>query len=68
MENNIPQIRVITIKGVCEIFNCTRPTYYHKYASKLTPVPNTQGRILYKESDVLELKNKEDNPGIKIVK
>lgn len=62
------QTRVLTIIGVCEIFNCTRPTYYHKYASKLTPVPNTQGRILYKESEVLELKKTEDNPELKIVK
>jgi hypothetical protein len=59
---------VLTIKGVCEIFNCTRPTYYHKYASKLKPVPNTQGRILYKESEVLDLKKTEDNPELKIVK
>ncbi|MES2796706.1 MAG: hypothetical protein V4683_12110 [Bacteroidota bacterium] len=62
------QTRVLTIIGVCEIFNCTRPTYYHKYASKLKPVPNTQGRILYKESEVLELKKTEDNPELKIVK
>lgn len=62
------QTMVLTIKGVCEIFNCTRPTYYHKYASKLTPVPNTQGRILYKESEVLDLKKIEDNPELKIIK
>jgi predicted DNA-binding transcriptional regulator AlpA len=65
---NQEQTRVISIKGVCEIFNCTRPTYYHKYANKLTPVPNIQGRILYKESDVLSLKKEEDNPEFKIVK
>lgn len=62
------QTRVLSIIGVCEIFNCTRPTYYHKYASKLTPVPNTKGRILYKESDVLNLKKTEDNPELKIIK
>lgn len=65
---NQEQTRVLTIKGVCEVFNCTRPTYYHKYANRLNPIPNETARILYKESDVLELKNKEDNPGIKIVK
>lgn len=68
MKKESEQTRVLTIKAVCEIFSCTRPTYYHKYASKLKPVPNTQGRILFKEEDVLDLKNKEDNPELKIVK
>jgi predicted DNA-binding transcriptional regulator AlpA len=65
---NPEQTRVLTIKGVCEIFQCTRPTYYHKYANRLSAVPNTQGRILYKESDVMELKEKDANPEFKIIK
>lgn len=62
------QTNVLTIKGVCETFNCTRTTYYNKYASRLNPVANTQGRILFKESDVLDLKKTEDNPKLKIIK
>jgi hypothetical protein len=46
----------------------TRPTYYQKYAGKLSPIPNVQGRILFRESEVLELKRKEDHPDILIVK
>ncbi|MFT5254432.1 MAG: putative DNA-binding transcriptional regulator AlpA [Flavobacteriales bacterium] len=68
MKKEAEQTRAMSIKGVCEIFGCTRPTYYQKYAGKLSPIPNVQGRILFRESEVLELKRKEDHPDILIVK
>lgn len=68
MKTESEQTRAISIKGVCEIFSCTRQTYYQKYASKLNAIPNTKGRILFKEAEVLELKKKEDHPDIIIVK
>jgi predicted DNA-binding transcriptional regulator AlpA len=52
------KIRVMSIKGVCEIFNCSRMTFYNKYSQRLTPVPNVSGRILYREEEVLGLKEK----------
>jgi predicted DNA-binding transcriptional regulator AlpA len=48
----------MSIKGVCEIFGCTRPTYYQKICRKLSPYSNVQGRILFRESEVLELKER----------
>jgi predicted DNA-binding transcriptional regulator AlpA len=47
----------MSIKGVCEILGCTRPTYYQKICRKLSPIL-MYGRILFRESEVLELEER----------
>lgn len=69
MENiNLDEERVVTIQGVCEIMHCSRQWYYLKYRNLLTPIPTTTSEILYKEKDVLKLKESINIKPYKIVR
>jgi hypothetical protein len=55
------------LKGVCEIFGCYKAYLLPKNMQEAKSYSNVQGRILFRESEVLELR-KEDHPDILIVK
>ena len=60
------EIRVVTIKGLCDILNCDRIDYYRKYKDRLKRYPTGNRSVLFLERDVLQLKNEVDNNIIKI--
>ena len=49
------RVKVLTIKGVCEVLNCNRMYFYRNYRSRLNAHPTTKSGVYYKESDVNKL-------------
>lgn len=62
----IKQQEFYSIKRVCEILKCSRQSYYSKYEYRLRKEPNTQGRVLFKPEDVINLKREVEKEKKKI--
>jgi len=52
------KIKVLTIKGVCDVMKCNRQYYYTNIRHLLNPYPTVERRVYYKEEDVLNLQKK----------
>lgn len=52
------KIRAVTVPKACEIMGCSRQTFYRSYSKSLKKLETTKKRNLYKEQDVLDLRDK----------
>lgn len=52
------KVKVLTIAGICEVFECNRQYFYANIRAHLEPHPTVERKIYYREDDVLALHKK----------